>query len=236
MVGTPAGGRAGLIRRLESGFSVLEIVIVVALVTIVSAIAIPQFIGLMRSLRLSGDARNVAEVIGLAKMRAAADFTDARAYFDLAARTYHVDVWDQTQNCWRPDSTALTGNQACLQNGSLGSAQGLSQNITFGFGNVGAPPPNVTGGIAQAPACYVGASGQPVASANPWHGSQIANTACVVFNSRGIPVDSTISRPVTYYAVYVTDGSSMVYGLTISQTGLIRTWSTSISAANWLQR
>ena len=56
----------------------------------------------------------------------------------------------------------------------------------------------------------------------------VANTACIVFNSRGIPVDSTGS-PYGNDAIYVTDGSA-VYGITIAATGFIRTWRTLYSA------
>ena len=56
----------------------------------------------------------------------------------------------------------------------------------------------------------------------------ITNTACIIFNSRGIPVDNTGS-PTGLDAVYVTDGTS-VYGITVAATGFIRTWQTNYSS------
>ena len=60
----------------------------------------------------------------------------------------------------------------------------------------------------------------------------VANTACMIFNSRGIPVDSTGS-PIGIDAVYMTDGTT-VYGVTVSATGFVRLWRTnSTSTPSW---
>ena len=56
----------------------------------------------------------------------------------------------------------------------------------------------------------------------------VANTACVIFNSRGIPVDTTGS-PTGDDAIYVTDGTA-VYGITVAATGFIRTWRTNYAS------
>jgi hypothetical protein len=78
---------------------------------------------------------------------------------------------------------------------------------------VSSAPPNTQSTIAQAPPCRDNA------------GMGIGNTACVIFNSRGLPVDAA-GAPTALDAVYVTDGSS-VYGITVSATGMMRTWKTS---------
>jgi len=62
----------------------------------------------------------------------------------------------------------------------------------------------------------------------------ISNTSCIVFNSRGIPIDST-GAPTANDAFYITDGST-VYAGTMSATGLFQLWRTDIGAANWVKR
>jgi hypothetical protein len=77
---------------------------------------------------------------------------------------------------------------------------------------VGASPPNTQGAIGQAPQCTNDL------------GVVIGNTACVMFNSRGVPVDSTFS-PTALDVVYLTDGSA-VYAVAAAATGMIRLWRT----------
>ena len=73
--------------------------------------------------------------------------------------------------------------------------------------------------IGQAPACTNDL------------GVAIANTACVMFNSRGVPIDPT-GNPVVD-ALYLTDGSA-VYGVIVSATGMVRTWRTlPVSTPSW---
>jgi prepilin-type N-terminal cleavage/methylation domain-containing protein len=222
-------------KKQQTGFSTIELMVVVLIAGIVAALAIPAFMQMMRNLRLSGDARSIAEVMGLAKMRAAANFTDARAYFDFGQRSYHVEIWDKENNCWRPDAVAPGAGGGCPP--AVG--QPLSQTITFGFGAVEVPPPNTQAAIAQAPACRGGlaAAGVPP-STLPWLGPTFENTACVVFNSRGVPIDFGAGgvAPTSQDAIYLTDGNNMVYGVTISQTGAVRTWSTPANAVNWMRR
>jgi hypothetical protein len=84
--------------------------------------------------------------------------------------------------------------------------------VTFGFGVVATAPTNTQPVIGQAPACLDNAS------------APIGNTACIVFNSRGIPIDNTPS-PTTADALYITDGN-LVLGVTVTATGLIGVWNT----------
>ena len=76
-----------------NGFSLMEIIIVVAVIGILSAMAAPLFNGAIQSFRLSGDARSVSNATAVAKMRAAAEFSRVRLYVDLSAQnSSHPDV------------------------------------------------------------------------------------------------------------------------------------------------
>ena len=150
--------------------------------------------------------------MSVAKMRAAAKFTQARIYIDLNGATYYL------QTCGTP------GTSPCPAWNTEGGSTGLSSSNSFGYGVVSTPPPNSQASIGQASACLDNS------------GHAVSNSACIIFNSRGIPVDTTGS-PTSADAVYVTDGSSSVYGITLAATGFVRTWQTSNrSTPTWVQQ
>lgn len=195
----------------QRGLSVVELLVAILVVSVIAGMAIPGFLAMVRTQRISGDARDINGAIALAKMRAAADFTQARLYADLDAQRFRIQVWS------KPVPPAATGSWS-----SEGGTQSLSQGVSLGFGALGTPPAGTQATIGQAPACLNNTGGL------------IARTACVVFNSRGIPVDST-GAPTANDAIYITDGNS-VHAVTVAATGLIRTWRTDATAAGWQKR
>jgi prepilin-type N-terminal cleavage/methylation domain-containing protein len=181
------------------GFSLIELMVVVALTGVVAAISVPMMGNSLGFFRLSGDARSTASAVSLGKMRAAATFGRVRLYVDRTGRSFHLETWDKTTSTWLAD----------------GGTSYLSQNVSFSYGIVGTAPPNTQGTIGEAAACKSNAV-IPV---------DIANTACVIFNSRGVPIDSTAAGNPIVDALYLTDGTA-VYGVTVSATGMVRTWRT----------
>jgi len=197
------------IRDRRHGFSLLEVLMVVGISTVVAAIAVPMMKNTIGDFKLSGDARALTNAVSLAKLRAASDFSQSRLYVDRDARSYHVEVWSKT--AVPPD---------WVTEGGLTS---LSTSDIFSFGVVGAAPPNTQAAIAHAPACLTRL------------GAAIVNTSCILFNSRGIPVDSAgvppaVGAPTGNDAIYITDNTA-VFGVTISATGLIKLWRTNPWAA-----
>lgn len=187
-------------RGSARGFSLIEVLIVLACLAVVSGMAVPMMGSTLGSYRLSGDARSLTSTLGLAKLRAASGFTRTRLFVDLAANSFHVELWQKTGPGWVVD----------------GGTVPLSPTVTFGIGVVAAAPPNTQAAIAQAPACLGN------------DGAAIANTACVIFNSRGIPVDAA-GAPFGADAIYLTDNTA-VMGITLSATGLTRLWRTNPTA------
>jgi prepilin-type N-terminal cleavage/methylation domain-containing protein len=195
--------------RDSRGFSLIELLMVLAIMGVLAAVTVPMSGNAIRFLKVSGDARELSNATAVAKMRAAAKFTQARLYIDITGRQFYVQTLDKSTSTWTTE----------------GGAVSLSSTVSFSFGPITDPPPDTQTTIDQAPPCInmVGSPATPVS---------VANTACLVFNSRGLPIDSTGS-PTGLDAIYITDGGA-VYGITVAATGFIRTWqSHSTATPTW---
>ena len=187
----------------SSGFSLVELMAYMAVMVTLAAFVMPLTRTAINSLNLTSDARNIASEVSLAKMRAAASFTKARVRVDLTANTFYVERWQKNTNTWVLESVLRQ----------------LSPTVAFGFAGIAAPPPNTQAAIGQAPFCTNVA------------GATIAGTACIVFNSRGVPVDAA-GAPVSVDAIYISDGAT-VFGVTVSTGGLIQLWRKNIANGAW---
>jgi type II secretory pathway pseudopilin PulG len=227
----------------------LEMLIVMLVSLIIAALAIPSFNQVRRTLRISGDARDLNGAINQAKMQAAADFTRARVYADFTVPnrgSFHVEVWNKALNggngCWQTVGDPIAGPPfvRCTVPGTS-PVQTLSDQVIFGFAGAPGAPPNTQAGIAQAPACQNIAGG----------GGTIGNTACVVFNSRGMPIFpgrgevGVAVAPTGNDALYLTEcipagnnacASSVVYGITVGPTGVSQVWQAGVNAGNWYHK
>ena len=191
------------LRGFSPGYSLVELMAFMAVMVTLAAFIMPFTRSSLNALNLSGDARNLLSAVSLAKMRAAATFSQARVYVNLANGTFHVERFQKTPAAWIPE----------------GNVRNLSPTVSFGFAGLTSAPPNTQPAIGQAPLCLNAA------------GATIANTACIVFNSRGVPVDAT-NAPTPLGAYYIADGS-VVYGVTASTGGMVQLWRTNIVGASW---
>lgn len=219
--------------KRSRGFSTLEVLLVMVVSLVIAAFAIPGFEQVKRTLRISGDARNLNGAINQAKIQAAADFSESRLFIDLGAtqiNTFHVDVWNKAGNggagCWQVVGDV---NNPCYAPGRS-PVQYLSQGVSFGFNGVGAPPANTQAAISQ------GTAGERCTPVNGKRVGQLATTACIQFNSRGIPVDINTGVPTGNGGVYITD-ATQVYGVTVGAAGLSQVWANNIKGnANWYRK
>src|SRR5260370_4709680 len=91
--------------HLMSGFTMMELLVVLAITAILTAIAVPNFLTITQYLRITGDLRDLNGTVAQAKLHAAANFTHARARGNLAANTFQLQIWNKTgaggATCWQ---------------------------------------------------------------------------------------------------------------------------------------
>lgn len=201
--------------RRQDGFSLVELLVVVALIAIVAGIAMPMADSASRGFQLKGDAQAVANMVSLAKMRAASLYSRTRVRADLVARSFRLEVWVPTNPANKQVGTWVLD----------GGEKRLSSRVRFGVASRTDAPPNTQTTLGQSAECTAADS----LSANP-----IPDTACIVFNSRGIPIDGAGS-PVGGNALYITDGTG-VYGTTVTATPLVRQWWGNASTGAWVRQ
>jgi prepilin-type N-terminal cleavage/methylation domain-containing protein len=113
--------------KKSAGFSLTELVIVIAVGLVLTAMAIPQFLAMLQAGRMTSDARSIASQLSLARMRAASLGEPARVNFNLAANTYTMELC--TSLCNTANATYI----------AEGGTQYLSQGVSYGAGGVATP-------------------------------------------------------------------------------------------------
>ena len=193
----------------QRGYSLIDLVMVVALIAVVAGIAVPVTGGAVAGHRFRGDSQALTQMVSVAKMRASAGFTRARVRANTLTNTYALEIWDKDTSAWVTEGGMLT----------------MSRGVAFGFAALGTPPPNTQQAIGQSPECRAGLTAATAA---------IAGTACIAFNSRGLPVDAA-GAIFGGHGLYLTDGTT-VSATTITATPRIRRWFSRASAADWREQ
>jgi type IV pilus assembly protein PilA len=111
--------------RKQKGFSLIELLIVVAIILIIAAIAIPN---LLRS-RM---AANEASAVGSIRTLNTAEVTYSSAYTDVGFATTLANLGPGSNTCTGAAGATSTG--ACLIDNVLGSGTKSGYNFTLGAG------------------------------------------------------------------------------------------------------
>lgn len=194
--------------RSESGYSLIEIMAATAVLSILSAFAVPMVASTTTGIKLRDSSNQIADLIGLAKLRATSEFSRSRLYVDLGAETYVLQTLDADTGDWVNEQAAIS----------------LPSGIDFGWGRLEVAPPNTQDDdIPKFAAECINKDKEA-----------IEKTACIMFNSRGIPIDKDNS-PLGGNAFYLTDGTG-VRAITVTATPLIRRWWSSAAKPNWVRQ
>lgn len=191
----------------SAGYSAIELLVVLGIVGVLAAMSVPVSVTMVDDFRVSGDAHDLSNSVAQAKMTAAAQFTRARLFVDLAGGTYRIETWRKT------------GTPGWVADGGTSL---LAAGDQFGPGGITAPPPNSQAAVVQAPACRNDA------------GTAINNTACVLFNSRGTSIDEA-GAPSAVRLFYL-NGPTAVFAVVVSGTSQLQVWRISAGGGTWTQQ
>lgn len=148
----------------EHGFSLIELMVVVIILIILSALAIPVISSMTQSLRISGDIRGISAQLSLARMTAASKGAKTQLNFNLTANTYQIEVYNSSAGAYQ------------LQ----GGVTSLSNSDSFGFGSL-TTPAGQQSTIAETSPIYFNSRGIATDSS----GNATANSAIYVTNTQG---------------------------------------------------
>ncbi len=156
--------RQGGTRRAERGFTLVEVCVALGMSLVLFSFTILPLRQMIADYRLAADARAIASQLALAKMQAAAEFTQAELVVNLAANTMQIEVYDKASGEFAASGGAYT----------------LSEGDAFSVGGVTSPAGDQTT-LAQTPAITFNSRGVPIDTT----GTPTANDALYLIDTNG---------------------------------------------------
>jgi type II secretion system protein H len=129
--------------RENKGFTMVELAMLLAIIAVMAAVAIPVLTSSMRSTQLSSDARKIASAMSYARMTAAAQMTRYQLSFDINNNRWSLLKYDRASDTFKLEQ-AVNELSLGIANSGIGFTGEIdktppetfdsssSQNITFG--------------------------------------------------------------------------------------------------------
>lgn len=103
--------------RSKKGFSLVELLVVISIISIMAAIGLPSLIGMMGHIRLMRATRDIAVVLQAARLKAIAkNFRYEVSFTQGAADSYRLQYWDRATAAWKNDDASEYGGGKTLSN------------------------------------------------------------------------------------------------------------------------
>jgi len=120
-------------RTTAAGFTLIEIMIVVALVAVMAGISTPVVAGAMARYNVTSAAQQVASTIRSARFQAVGRNARLRIVFTSSTRQYSRQVWDPVDAAWEGVTQAgNAGTDAATLPVGVSFATGVPANLEFG--------------------------------------------------------------------------------------------------------
>ncbi len=207
----------------DSGFSMLELLVTVAIIGVVAAFAVPSAVNALQAYRLHSDTAAVAGFLNVARMRAASQYTPYALDLDdtVTPPTFTIERLQGT--VYNPLSpAAVTYSSLATPVYELGT-QYASTGNTFAK-----CLPSAAGGVFPGPV-----------TADP---STCTGAFQFCFNTRGVPVQCSTGAspgaplPNGGVALYIANTGGLTDAVTLSVGGVVQAWDWDPSGSVWRLR
>jgi prepilin-type N-terminal cleavage/methylation domain-containing protein len=205
--------------RRSVGFSMIEIMVVILIMGIIIAIALPMANNALKGYKLHADATSIASYLNVVRMKAASQFKPYRLIVDTSAGTYTME-----RLCGDTPSTAdsnCTGTYSAYQEFSTPVYEGGTQYISQGSTFSSCRPTFITG--SSYPGTIIGDL------------SPCPTILYMYFNTRGSPVNNQ-GNPMANggEVLYIYNQNHLTDAVTVALGGRVSVSSWSGSA--WVTR
>jgi prepilin-type N-terminal cleavage/methylation domain-containing protein len=203
---------------LDSAFTMVEILLVVAVIGVIAAMAIPQAYQAVKAYRLHADASALAGQLNVARLRAASQFAPYRVVISTASGTY-----------WREKlcgDTSTSVDSACTSPYNGLTTPDIESGTQYALeGDT----------FSSCRPAFLSGSGYPgTIQADP---SPCPNPLDIYFNTRGAPVDGS-GNPLGNggAVVYVSNQNNLVDAVTVAIGGSVTVWNWDPGSNAWMKR
>lgn len=206
--------------KRECGFSLLELLVVMVILGIIAAFALPSAFNSIKNYRLHSDATALSGYLNVARMRAAAKYAPYRVIVYISTRTYTME-----KLCGMTPTSVDSACTSPYAQFTTRQFEGGTQYAMLGDSFLSCHPSGVTvlpGAIAA------DAAGCPSGGPDPVQ---------IYFNTRGLPVNSS-GNPLTNGGaiLYLSNQNNLIDAITISMGGRVAVWNWDPRTVQWFMR